>query len=230
MLDRWKYTMLLAALLALMVVHPVLFTGEEFAEFVYFAFATAVFFGACIVLFEKRRLRTVAFVLGLPTLVSLVTRRIVHPELHGVLGTAADVFPVLFLAYVAAVILRAIFRDRDVSGDSINGAFCVYLLIALAFSHLYGLVASHQAHSFQLQDHLGAFPPAGARRQSLLTYFSLITLTTVGYGDILPRSPAARMLAVTEAVFGQFYVAVVVAQLISLKVTAAQPARDDGSA
>ncbi len=227
MLDRWKYTALLASLLGLVVVHPVLFTGERFAEVIYVAFATAVVVGACVVLFEHRRRRWLALILGLPTVASLLTGRLARPELHGVAGLVLDAFSLAFLAYASAVILRAIVRGREVSGDTINGAFCVYLLIALFFANLYGLLEHLEPNSFQLQDHLGPMPAAGARRHSLLTYYSLVTLTTVGYGDVLPRTAPSRTLAAVEAVIGQFYVAVIVAQLIALKVTAAtQPARD----
>jgi hypothetical protein len=56
-------------------------------------------------------------------------------------------------------------------------------------------------------------------RRSLLTYFSFMTLTTVGYGDVIPATQPARVLAALEAVTGQFYIAVVMAELIGLKVS-----------
>ena len=63
-------------------------------------------------------------------------------------------------------------------------------------------------------------------RESLFTYFSLSTLTTIGYGDVTPVAPAARSAAVLQGVFGQFYLAVVVAQLVGSKLAEAR-ARDD---
>ena len=58
-------------------------------------------------------------------------------------------------------------------------------------------------------------------RQSLFDYYSFMTLTTVGYGDITPLRPPATSLTWIEAVFGQFYIAVIVAQLVGLKLAQA---------
>jgi hypothetical protein len=57
------------------------------------------------------------------------------------------------------------------------------------------------------------------RQRSVLTYFSFITLTTLGYGDITPGSGAARGLAMVEAIMGQFYIAVLVAELVGRRVS-----------
>jgi hypothetical protein len=132
-----------------------------------------------------------------------------------------NLFPVIFLLYTVIVILETIFRDREVTTDSINGALCGYLLLGLTFGHLFCLVESFWPGSFHLTEHVGSVPREVDRQHFLLTYFSLITLTTVGYGDITPQSSPARTLAAVEAMAGQFYVAVIVAALVALKVSAA---------
>ena len=84
-------------------------------------------------------------------------------------------------------------------------AVCIYLLLAYTWAALYAVMVNLYPGSFQL----------GTDRQSDLLYFSLVTLTTVGYGDVLPLSGEARMLAALEAVTGVLYIAITVAILVS---------------
>jgi uncharacterized membrane protein len=90
----------------------------------------------------------------------------------------------------------------------------VYLIVALAFAQLYYLLLVWNPQSFALPE-----PPAQRAPHLLrvdLLYYSLITQCSVGYGDLLPRSDIARMLAVIQAVLGQFYMAVVVAVFVGM--------------
>src|SRR5512141_3157653 len=124
----------------------------------------------------------------------------------------ASLLPLLGL--LAVGILGFVFRSRRLSIDGIFATVAVYLLVALMFAQLYLLLLAANPHGFSL-------PVAAAERsphllQSDMLYFSLVTLATVGYGDILPQSEVARMLAMLEAVAGQFYVAVVVAVFVGM--------------
>jgi hypothetical protein len=230
-LKRWKFTLLLLCLLLLMAVHPVLSASRDVLTALHHFFLGVVFFGALFVLFQRKRSRITALVLGTPALVGLIT----HYFVPGMSPTAASLvfhlLPVFFLAYTVAAILTTVLGESAVSTDSVNGALCGYLLIGLAFGHLYCLVEAFVPGSFVVHEQLGPLSADDGRRHSLLTYFSLITLATVGYGDILPRSPPARSLAWVEAVIGQFYFAVIIAQLIGIKVsTALAGPRPDGTA
>ena len=90
----------------------------------------------------------------------------------------------------------------------------VYLIIAFLFAQLYLLALAWNPGSFQLPAPVADRPPQ--LLQSDMVYFSLVTLATVGYGDILPHSEIARALAMIEAVVGQFYVAVIVAVFVGM--------------
>ncbi|MFO1394154.1 MAG: potassium channel family protein [Steroidobacteraceae bacterium] len=120
------------------------------------------------------------------------------------------------LACVIGVATFAFKADRP----TIDGVFAMvvaYLLIAMTFAELYYLTLIWHPDAIKLLAPVETLQPHELRSQ--LVYFSVITLSTVGYGDILPISDTARMLAMLEAVVGQFFVAVVVAMFVSLYTT-----------
>jgi hypothetical protein len=97
----------------------------------------------------------------------------------------------------------------------VQGAVAAYLLLGLAWSFAYELAMLGSADAVHFADATG-FPAAQVPR---LVYFSFVTLTTLGYGDIVPVSPAARSLAVTEALIGQLFPAILIARLVSLEIS-----------
>jgi len=117
-------------------------------------------------------------------------------------------------AALAAGMLGFVFRERRLTVDGIFATVAAYLLIALMFAQVYVLMLTWNPESFVLPVPAADRPPH--LLQTDMTYFSLVTLATVGYGDILPRSDAARITAMIEAVIGQFYVAVVVAVFVGM--------------
>jgi voltage-gated potassium channel len=219
-LRRWKFTFLVLMLLFLNIMHPFISGNAALFTLVYTLFII-VFVFAFLILFRSRGSRTVAAALGLPTVAAVSMNYLLPSASPALEGLLFHLFPALFLFFTVVVILETIFRDAVVSADSLNGALGGYLLLGLAFSHLYCLVLAFRPDAFILNEKLGDLPSEGGARHSLFTYFSFITLTTLGYGDITPRSPGARTLAWVEAMIGQFYVAVIVAELIALKVSAA---------
>ncbi len=124
----------------------------------------------------------------------------------------------------AAGILIYVFRRSAVTLDSIFAAVSAYLLIAFAFACVYMFMVALTPESFRFPSPIETtpYPAVGAS----MIYFSFVTLATLGYGDILPYSEAARMLAVIEAVIGQFYVAVIVAVLVSRFIAPAASSSD----
>jgi len=121
------------------------------------------------------------------------------------------------LALLAAGILRFVYRSRRLTIDGVFATIVVYMIVAIFFSRLYLLLLGLDPQAFNLP-----LPAAGRTAQLLqvdLLYYSLITQCSVGYGDILPVSEAARMLAVIQAVVGQFYMAVVVAIFVGMYAT-----------
>lgn len=158
-------------------------------------------------------LRTLMIVLWLVSLAgSLLAILPLSPEWQHTMRSVELVSSMPLLAMLAGGILRFVFRGRKLTSDGIFATVAVYLIVALLFAQLYLLLSEWNPASFNL-DVAARTPP---QLQSDLVYYSLITLATVGYGDILPVSGLARTLATFEATIGQFYIAVVVAVFVGM--------------
>lgn len=129
------------------------------------------------------------------------------------LGQSVEIAATLpLLALLAVGILQYIFRNRTLTVDGIFATVTVYLILGILFSKIYLLLLAWNPGSFNLP--VQSMTPQVL--QSNVLYFSLVTLATVGYGDVLPVSETARTLAVIEATVGQFYVAVIVAVFVGM--------------
>jgi voltage-gated potassium channel len=130
----------------------------------------------------------------------------------------------LFIGFVVVQLLRFIVYAPRVDSEVLCAAIAGYLLSGLAWSLAYALLDRLDPTSF-------AFTLAPKSGQSMNgftgLYFSFITLSTVGYGDIIPVSEIARMLAMVEAMFGMFYVSLLIARLVSLYSSKSPPESHD---
>jgi hypothetical protein len=124
----------------------------------------------------------------------------------------------LFLFGAASLIVKSLFFGEQLTFDSILGAICGYLLLGVGWAVWFGMIETLQPGSFEFGSALRADQSHSQSLPNLLIYFSFATLTTVGYGDVVPISPVARTLSWMEAISGQFYLAVVVAGLVSVLV------------
>jgi hypothetical protein len=127
----------------------------------------------------------------------------------GIASEIAQLSALAFLVLSAAVSIRQVFRRDRVDLNKVIGALCVYLLLGAIFSLLYSLLDQWMPGSFS-----GFEQREGYAVTWRYFYLSFVTLTTLGYGDVLPMNEYAETLVVIEAVAGQFYLAVLVAGLL----------------
>src|SRR5215510_710472 len=127
----------------------------------------------------------------------------------------------LLAGFATLVILRNIFEQRVVRVDDVLGAMCGYLLAAVAWSNLFMLIEMFVPGSFSAGPGFGAGGDPWYGRIAVLHYVSLGSLTSLGSGAVVPVRPPATILTTLEAVFGQFYIAVVVAQLVGARLSQA---------
>jgi len=128
---------------------------------------------------------------------------------------------VFFVLTCWVAVQQVIFSGR-IDGNSIVGAICIYLLLGMIWAMLYLLIENIAPGSFK------GLPETGTSANvDSLIYFSFISLTTMGFGDITPALPLARFLTYMEGLVGQFYLAILVASLVGTRVSVWQQKGDD---
>jgi len=127
----------------------------------------------------------------------------------------------VFLLLTTFNTLRKVAVGNDISLNRIVGAVCVYLLLGVMWSIAYSVLEYLQPGSFK-----GLTELATPAWNPDWIYFSFVTITTLGYGDITPLTQTARSLSFAEAIVGQFYIAVLVAGLVSAYISAKKDSSD----
>jgi hypothetical protein len=155
--------------------------------------------------------------LAVPAFVVAWVRHFVHGRTLSVLFL---LLTITFLTFTAVVVLRQVLgRGASVTADTIAGAVCVYLLLGVIWALFYSLLELAHPGSFQVGGQVLASSSGHSAVRPDLLYLSLVTLSTLGYGDVLPITAQARMLAAIEAIIGQLYLAVLIARLIGLEAS-----------
>ena len=125
-----------------------------------------------------------------------------------------------FFAFVTWSELRTLLRQRQITGETISMSMAVYLLIGMTWGLLYIMIPSISRRP-STSERLPAVRRTWRRRAAvfpIFIYFSLTTLSTIGFGDITPLTLQARYAAVAEGITGQFYLAILVARLVGLQM------------
>ena len=220
---RHRFVVLLAVLLLLMLSVPVAhFLGPGshpvLTRLTVTSLLAAMLVSAVFAVSENRRTVLIAGMLALPAILLRGLTLLVETD---ALLTANYSLDMLFLGYTAAVILKYLFTSDRVTVDTICASVCVYLLLGVLWSDAYSLLDILDADSFVFvlaEDRDTRLMRFGGGYSIFPLYYSFVTMTTLGYGDIIPTSAAARMLAALEAVTGQLYLAVLVARLVGLHI------------
>jgi len=208
-LSQSRFLILLVLILLTIVLTPFL---DHFLEtrILMDGFLTAIFFAIIFAIRSKRTHGIVASILVLPLIVSTWSVYFVDSA-H--IGLLTRVFGVLFFGYAVIIILQIIVRSSKVTRETIFAAIVAYLLIALMWAFLYMTMELVIPGSFSV-------PESSIRQETMrFEYFSFVTITTLGYGDITPLTNRASALVVVEALIGQIYLVVLVAWLVGMFVS-----------
>jgi len=208
------------ALLLVLFVHLVLFSFLDEHRAIRWLLDVSILalIGSAIHAISGRRwLRGFIIVLGVAAmLLGTVSREMsVDPIFpFGILAKAA------LYGIVIVIIFKDVLKRDEVDMDAVLGACCVYILIGLAWESVYTWVEWRIPDSFALPagrpETVGSHGPVAI--ESDLLYFSLITMTTIGYGDITPKSPPARILAALQGLVAQLYVAIIIARMVGMEL------------
>lgn len=126
------------------------------------------------------------------------------------------VFSTIILLLYVRIVLLVMFRQGPVTWSRIQGGICAYLLLGMAWASAFNVVEQIHPGSF----HFVTEPVNIDQLTSKLIYFSFATLTTVGFGDVLPVYPFARSLAIAEAIVGQLFPAILIGALVAMAMQA----------
>jgi hypothetical protein len=158
-----------------------------------------------------RRFAPIALSLGMAVF-GLQAAMLLRPT--GTIALLNDAAAGLLVLLLCALLLRGVMRPGAVTMNRIIGPVVVYLLFALLFALLFDLVERPSPGAFAMGPEPSPLSPAGAH----FFYVSVITLTSVGFGDMAPVHPFARSLVMLEGVLGQIYTAILLARLVSLEI------------
>ena len=207
----WLLT-LLTALLVLMIFVFAPLQAKGFYAFQGFAIAgLLVVIGGVMIISASPialALMCVAFVAN----VAVFVLRLFHPPWPYNLHLLAAAWLIIAIT-VGTIVARAVFRRGRVTYHRIVGAVLLYLLVAVCFASLYAFVGLSIPDAFK-----GVAFEDNAALASELFYLSFVTLTTTGFGDIVPVHPLARSLCNIEAIIGQLYPATLLARLVTLEL------------
>lgn len=209
----WKadrgLTVVLVLLVVIIFVLPVVLTPDPAGRLgVDFAFSVLLLAGAFMTADSRRAWLAVVAL----TVATLLVRWVAAGTPLNALAIGREATTLVMLLLFAVVVAARAYGSGPVTHYRIQGAIAVLLLIGLVYAEVYELL--HLIHPDAFSGEIGNAPGA-------LTwiYYSFVTLTTVGYGDITPVHPVARSLAISEALAGQLYIAVMLSRLMALHVS-----------
>lgn len=222
MLQRYRHGYLLASLLLLLFIYP--FMGRD-------GLGTALMDMALVltmvtsILACSVNLRQSIVGLVLIALMQLVFLYRYGNDDAGLIGVYPGIGLLVF-SYVTFLMLRKIFLATPrVTADTIYGALSIYMMLGILWTFAYTLLEIREPGSFDFGESITA------PRFDRFMGFSFVTITTLGYGNVVPTNPRADALSAAEAVVGQVYLTVMLARLVALQLTqAGRSGGDDASA
>ena len=223
-----KHLMLLVFLILLPLIQPLIEREHMVTRIISDALLIGVCLYICYIILGSYRERLVGLTLFALVLLSNVAHY-AFPSFERAVSVVFRACLIAFLGVAVAVILRNLFHKTVIRGDDIVGAICGYMLGALLWANLYTLAYRFVPGAFTVNEAILKQVEDWQLKRSLFDYLSFTTLTSLGYGDITPVGQPAFSLTWLEVLFGQFYMAVVVAQMVGLKLAQAIKARGQDS-
>ena len=171
-------------------------------------FATLILLSGVYAASSNKHVFRIALLIAFPALIAHWSNYFVKISS---LFLASKIFGGFFYAFLVVVILNYLFKEKQITTDVIAGAICAYFLIGLMWSSIFAILEFAQPGSFDIPQSLRA-------ESSSFAYYSYVTLTTLGYGDITPITTQAASFSLLEAMTGQIYLATLVARLVSINI------------
>jgi voltage-gated potassium channel len=222
---RHRFKLLLTSLVLLLLITPLLldvFTSitPEAGRLVFYGASTWAWLAAILIVASRRGALILALGLLLPSLLLELTA-FTWPGMSVVWHHGLRI---LFLCLIIGKLFSDLFQPGPVTFDIICASLCIYLLLGVVWANVFVILDTVVPGAVVVTNPSVGAPAVEAYRELRMLYFSLITITTVGYGDIVPTTNSARMFAATEAIVGQAYLLVMVSRLVALHASQTLPA------
>ncbi|GJQ60779.1 MAG: two pore domain potassium channel family protein [Candidatus Scalindua sp. AMX11] len=209
LLFRDRFLFLLISITGFMVISP-LFKGSIGIRILMDVFITAVFITGIYAVVKKTRVLILATSLAFPMFALIWASYFIETPFP--LLVVRECFGILFFCFMIISILSFVFREKDVTNNIIYGVIVVYLFIGVTWALIYALIETINPGSFKIAEgHINI-------GRSLFFYYSFVTLTTLGFGDITPLTAPACSLSILEAIIGQLYLAILIARLVGIHI------------
>jgi hypothetical protein len=204
-----RFLFLIVLIVVLIVIGPFVEDFMRLRLFMDLLFSI-IFIATIYAATQKRSHIIIAVILLIPTILALWSEEI---PISNTLVTIGYICGLILFAFAVISILKYIFSTQVVTRQTISAAIVVYLLIALMWTFIYRLIEILYPASFAIAH------SKLLNAENIYLYFSFVTITTLGYGDITPIGSQAASLAILEAVTGQMYLVVVVAWFVGMHVS-----------
>ncbi len=199
-----KYLILLLSLLTMMLTFP-LMDELAFGKFVFVLFFLFTLVG---IFYGLKGNRSVLIFMLIGLLIFCINLAEIHFKQ---LDMLSRVISILFYVYAIILLCKDIYTSKQVTSDILLGSICVYLLIGVCFALIFMILQLLNVNTLIHQ--ASALP---IHNPGDFYYFSFITLATVGFGDIIAQTGFAKSVAMLEGIVGIFYIAIMVARLVSV--------------
>ena len=214
-----RLLLLLICILALLVGLPLL--NEELVMYTVVSdfLLSLIMIAGIYAVSPNRQLLTVAILLATLTIVIIWSNILIPSRELIIMGLSLQI---IFFILTITILLSHVLQYKRITADKIYGAICGYLMIGLMWSFGYTMIENISPGSFAFDHRLISTLYYGLQQPNYFPqfiYYSFITLTTTGYGDITPLSNIARAISPLEAVVGKLYVAILIARLVGLHIT-----------
>jgi len=206
-----RFLFLLISMLLIILFRPFL-EGNVGIKFLMDLFFSLILLSGVYAVSRKKRTFLIALVFAFPAFFVEWSTYFVTFQSSFIIG---KMFGLLFYFFLIIVILDYLFRETVITADMLIGAICVYLLIGAMWASIFTVLENINPGSFRV-------PESAVSELSHFFYYSFVTLTTLGYGDITPITSAARSFSILEAIIGQLYIAILVSRLVGVHIAQSQ--------
>jgi hypothetical protein len=219
-MNRQRFALLNLALLLLIVTAPLTEEDHPLARFVFAAMFVMIMVGAVYAVGHRWHARAIVAPLAVLAVLSQFLELTLESRTVAIIS---DALGIAALLSVILLLVRLLFSVKTADYETINAALCVYLLMGILWAVAYSMtdLISPGAFSYPLTPTDTDTMRIGGEHTIMPLYYSFVTMTTLGYGDVVPVGTAARILAIYQAILGQVYLVVIVARLVGLQVSGA---------